>query len=333
MKTLACDLGGTNVRFMIIESTDSCHPSDQYRVLANQSLLSKDYLHFEDALDSFLKTTNDLPEYICIAAAGPVITHPDERIVNITNLPWCFSDKKVNQRFGFTQTFLINDFSAITNALLNPKQLELTTLQSAQHNIETPLLALGPGTGLGAAIGLKQTQRIISTEAGHSYFTPVSDTHLKLLQYLQHNKISTCWESVLSGPGLLRLHQFLHQEFPKKITETVKSPSQIVNKGLQDSISIERQVLELFLELLGVFSRNMVMVSLPFNGLYIAGGICPRIIPRLGASAFIKGYYLGSEHAEILKNIPIYLVTDTEIGLKGAIAYSLSQTHDTSSLN
>ncbi len=321
---------------MIIESNDPYQQhSDQYRVLANQSLLSKDYPHFEDALDSFLRTTSELPEYLCIAAAGPVITHSDERIVNMTNLPWCLSDKKVKQRFGFTQTFLINDFSAITHALLNPKQLELTSVQSAQHHTESPLLALGPGTGLGAAIGIKynKMQKIISSEAGHAYFTAVTDTHLKLLQYLRHHKISICWESILSGPGLQRLYQFLNPEFSEGTRKTIKSPSQILSDGLQNSRSTERQVLELFLELLGVFSSNMAMVSLPFNGLYIAGGICPRIIPFIGTSDFLKGYYLGSEHAEILKNIPIYLVIDTEIGLKGAIAYSLSQTHDTNNLN
>jgi len=334
LNVIACDLGGTHARFALVALEPSS--TTAHRFIHSGTLNCADYRNFNQALEHFLDEASARPQAACVAAAGPVNTRQlqsgCQQTIQLTNLPWRLDSQEINTRFGLTHTYLLNDFAALVFAVSGDCTLELQPVHTvtdrpnnACEDTTPPFLVLGPGTGLGAAVGIRNAGSVLplNTEAGHSLFGPTNREQIALLDYLLARQREPSWETLVSGPGLSLLYDFIiaqqHDASPAG-TQRLDA-KEIVAQGISTPGSPAQRTLSLFLQLLGMFSRNLALSCLPTTGIYLAGGLLPRILPHLGNTDFLTGFYLFPTHRPLLEKIPISLVMDKHVGVLGALTY------------
>ncbi len=335
MNVIACDLGGTHVRFALFALDSRPGPGSTHRLIDSATLNCADYPGFDQALEHFLDDTAEPPVAACIAAAGPVVTQnpgtEPRQTIRLTNLPWQLDSLEIGRHFGFRHTLLLNDFAALVFAVsgeceLARRSVQAPSQQAVQHGQRTPpFLVLGPGTGLGAAIGVHSAGSILAlnTEAGHSLFSPADRRQIALLDYLLAQQYEPSWERLVSGPGLSLLYDFTLAQLDGIPGDTPRKADAraIIEQGIKLPDSVARQTLCLFMRLLGMFTRNLALSCLPAAGIHLAGGLVPRILPHLGNTDFLAGFHLFPTHRALLETIPISLVVDEHAGVLGALTF------------
>ncbi|HET8650557.1 MAG TPA: glucokinase, partial [Gemmatimonadales bacterium] len=230
---------------------------------------------------------------------------------------------------GLPSVVLINDFSAVASGLHLLRPADLKTLQAGQPAADGPLALLGAGTGLGTAFVLQDSvpPRVLPSEAGHMSFAPSSPTEDALLAFLRDEFGHVSYERVLSGAGLVNVYRFLvasgfAPENPAVSQEMgTEDPAAVITRHAGAGTDPNcRRAVEMFVSVYGAHAGNLALALLATGGVFIAGGIAPRIVAQLAAGSFIKAFLAKGRLADFISAIPVHVITNPDVGLLGAAA-------------
>jgi len=313
---LVGDIGGTNVRLGIARVRPDAISVQGVKVYDARKYVSPDSVirHYREAK----------PEAIVIGVAGPVV----ENVATLTNLGWTLSAGELSRIFQIP-VYLLNDLQACAYGVLVAPSSSLVTLNDAEPKPGNKAV-IAAGTGLGEA-GMfwdGQQHQPWACEGGHCDFAPRSELDVELYFYLKKKFVHVSWERVLSGPGLVNIYYFL--KFEKKMpgsleldvqTESMDLPAKISAAALANSSPTAVVALELFCKYYAAEASNLALKTMALGGVYIAGGIAPKILPFLKKPSFIAEFTNVGRLSQLLKTIPVYVVVDELIGLVGAAAF------------
>lgn len=334
MLILSGDVGGTKTRLQLTEFKDQQH----FKVIAREQYLNQDYPSFTAIVTHFLAQNKTIPADIkatCFAVAGPII----HGTVKFTNLPWYVDEQKLREDLGFASVKLINDFEAIGYGIDTLKKEEIHTVQEGEFVKEKTRAIIGAGTGLGVGISVFDGQHfyVIPTEGGHVDFAPTDDTQIALLLYLRKKLHRVSIERLVSGQGLVNIYNFVRehplsneQENPTlklALFKTDDAPAIISEYAIQHHDPMAARALDLFIRIYGACTGNLALTTLPYSGIYIVGGIAPKLLPQLIDGRFLRAYNDKGRMSNLLSTLPIYIVLDTQIGLQGAANFALMHHH------
>ena len=319
---LAGDIGGTKTVLAL------------YALKNNKLLqLEKEYYEsarfksFESILKNFMQIT-DIHKVTaaCFGVAGPVV----EGVVKTTNLPWTINAAALAKTTGIRDIALLNDFEAIGYGIPVLEQKDLVRLSTAKVVSQTAKAVIGAGTGLGEGILAWHGSHYvaIASEGGHSSFAAKTKIDWMLVQHLQKKlKRDVEWEDVLSGRGLINLYEFLRaNNYARESKQVRKLLAHIGAAAITENTSKDtlcKKAVELFVRYYGREASNLGLKAKATGGVYLAGGIAPKIIPFLKKQYFMQEFLGKSRMQHLLQRIPVFVVTNQEVGLLGAANFAM----------
>ncbi len=315
---LVADIGGTNSRFAIA----LLGAVDVVRLTHDETYLVDDYPSLEAAISAYI---NILPEELrprhAILAVASAITSDH---ISFTNSEWSFSRNSLQAQMGFTSLRVINDFAAL--AWVVPT-LEKEDVRAVGVPIDTPAASpiktiLGPGTGLGvSAVNVEDGHTtVISSEAGHMCFAPVSKLQQEMNAQLLKTYERVSYERLLSGVGLFNLYTSLclvHGE--KSILGTPQEVSHAAKEGDHAAL----RAVEMFCEVLGAFAGDCAMAYGSWSGVYLAGGLIPHVMTPTTEPLFRKRFEQKGRYMELMQRTPTWIITKSLVGQFGAACYGV----------
>lgn len=330
MLILSGDVGGTRTRLQLTRfSTKS-----DYQVLAEHEFSNLEYASFPEIVKLFLKDQALESQSInsaCFAVAGPIIGGA----VKFTNLPWFISEKELKSELNLNAIKLINDFEAVGYGIDTLKEPDMHVLQKGEPRLKRPRAMIGAGTGLGVAVSVPDegVYHVIPTEGGHVDFAPIDDIQMRLLKYMQKKLHRVSVERVLSGQGIVNIYNFIreHPLFNEVENSTLKrllfatpeeAPALITEYAIKVADPMAMRTLDLFIRIYGAAAGNLALTTLPLSGLYIVGGIAPKLLSEFIDGRFLKVFNDKGRMSGLLKTVPVYIVLNTHIGLQGAANYA-----------
>lgn len=315
------DIGGTKtlLRVALVKEGDTevCH---------EQRYDSQAYDDFDDILADFLHKAgmekhNRYPTSACFAIAGPIVAQQAQ----LTNLPWLMEASALSADFSIPKVKLINDFEAIALGVEKLAPADLVTLQNGAETEPSMRVVLGAGTGMGVAWLHWQNKRYIPlpTEGGHIDFAPTSALQMELLNFLTKKFGRVSIERLLSGPGLTNILDFLQSDptrFPGIVPVELDedSAATITTLAFEQRHPAALQAMDLFVEIYGAFAGNLALVGLCRSGVYIAGGIAPRIIDSLRQGGFMRAFHNKGRFSGLMSEIPVHVIMNPQVGMLGA---------------
>ena len=266
-------------------------------------------------------------ERACFGIAGPV----KEGVAKTTNLPWTVKAQNLSAQLGIKKVSLINDLVANAYGIHALKPEDFFIL-NAGHSARGNAAVISAGTGLGEA-GLYwdgEDHHPFASEGGHANFSPANEIEISLLKYLFTRFGHVSWERVLSGPGLVNIHQFLmghEQARPSRDHgEAMRSSdpaSVIAQKGLTGECKICSDTLDLFVSLYGSEAGNLALKVMAAGGVYVGGGIAPKILERFNGRAFMSAFLEKGRMRNNLEEIPVRIILNDRTALLGAARCAL----------
>lgn len=314
---LVGDIGGSTVRFAL-----AALAGDEIDLRQTTSLRCAGFAGFAEAAEAFLVRLSGVrPKRAAVAIAGPII---GDRVA-LTNHPWSFSIEAARQRLKLDRLHLLNDFAAIAFALPKLSGRDLQRIGGGATVADCPKAVIGPGTGLGVSTlaPAGASWRAIEGEGGHASFAPMTEREDQVLATLRRRHGHVSWERVLSGPGLVNLHSAVAEV--DQVAAVSLTPEQIVERGLAGSDSICRETLSMFCAALGTAAGNLAVTVGARGGVYVAGGIVPRLGEFFANSEFRARFEAKGRMSDYLRAIPTYVITAAYPGLIGAAASLLLQ--------
>ncbi len=313
---LAGDIGGTKTRLAVIEVSGT-----RVRILRETAYPSRDYIAFESLLSDFLSGA-EVPADIALGIAGPV----QGRVAQTTNLPWRIDADALQRQFGFARCTLLNDLEATAYGLSALGAEDLLTLQAGVPDAIGNAAVIAAGTGLGEA-GLfwdGRQHQPFATEGGHASFSPDDEIEIAFLRHLQQQHRHVSWERVVSGMGLLSLHEFLRQQrdvaTPQWLMEEMQSgdaAAAISAAALSGRDEICVETLNRFVRLYGAEAGNLALKVMSRGGLYLGGGIAPKILPLLQGGIFIEAFLSKGRMRPLLEAMPVKVILNDRAALFG----------------
>ena len=305
---LGADIGGTKTLLGLARDDE---------LLVSRRYANADFPDFGTLLAAFFSETQTDPLLItggCLALAGPIAD--DGRKAVLTNLPWSVDVDELSRRFGLPDLRLANDFVAAALGAVTSSSAQRTTLQAGEPLNDAPRLVVGAGTGLGMAIVLPTGGhwQVVASEGGHVAFAPADEQQAALWAFLRARHGRVTWERVVSGPGLVAIHEF--------VAGVVLPPEEIATRALASPDGTERRSLGLFLATYGAFAGDMAMASLARGGVFLAGGIAGKLLPALRHGEFLAAFNAKVEHASLVERMPVHVTTDPLLGLHGALHFA-----------
>jgi glucokinase len=284
----------------------------------------------ETMIETFLARHAVPVSSACFGIAGPVSGGRSK----VTNLPWTVSEKALTRRFGWPRVKLVNDLAATAMAIPVLAPSELFPLNRGQIRKGETLALIAPGTGLGKALLIYHHGRYfpVPSEGGHADFSPNSPQDLKLWQYLHERFGHVSLERVLSGPGLVNIYCWLKDSGryrePAWLSRTMArtDPARtVIEAALKRRTPLCMAALRRFTALLGSAAGNLALTGLAFGGVYLGGGICPRILPFLKEDTFMAAFTGKGRFRKLLDTIPVRLIQNDRAALIGAACFALSE--------
>ncbi|PWI33434.1 glucokinase [Vibrio albus] len=314
-RILVGDIGGTNVRLALFNTANSELSDVRTYSVSEYSSLSL-------ILKSYLEVFGAGINSACLAIACPITGDK----IEMTNTPWSFSISETKEELGLEEFFVINDFTAISLSVPQLSAKDVIQVGGTKNEIWSPIAVYGPGTGLGVAQVLKAEDKWLSLpgEGGHIDLATRSKWEDALLSYLRDQFGRVSVERVLSGPGLVNLYNAIMHESGEEPDNLL--PEQITANALSGSNAHCVKTLNLFCEMLGRFGGELALICGSRAGVYLAGGIPPRIIDFLINSNFRRCFEDKGRLSAFVKDIPVYLVTHDFPGLLGAGTYYTNNT-------
>lgn len=330
MIVLGGDIGGTNTRLALFEVKDGTPHAE----LIERTYPSASQSSLDAIADKFLKEARAAlpalgkePERACFGIAGPV----EGNVCRATNLPWVVDGRALSQRLGIAHVRLVNDFYAAALGSLAVPAENLVALGGGPRDPHGPVAVLGAGTGLGQAFLLwsasENRYQVVSSEGGHIDFAPRTPLECDLLLFLAAKYGRVSYERVLSGHGLVDLYAFLSEESAFRALGRPDTPAAmaagdpaavITQRALDGSDPICAAALTVFCNVLGALSGNLALTLLATGGVFIAGGIAPRVLPFLQRPSFRESFERKGRLQPLVARVPVLVVTHAQPGLLGA---------------
>ena len=315
--TLTADIGGTNVRFGVVNhGPDSTSPSSRPRITAQMIYPCSSFDSIDVAMETYRKHIGTpLPEIVCMAVAGPV----KNNIVRMTNRDWLISGSELTNRFGFEKVLILNDAAAIAYSTRVIGAAELKIIKPGRPLGETPVAVIAPGTGIGVAAlaPFGEHWYPLASEAGHVTLAPRTARQVAVFDKIKTESSAMSAELLLSGEGIRRLYFALAAVAGVTVDET--SSEEITQRALHGEDKICVETLEIYCDLLGAFAGDIALTFGARGGIYLAGNILRKIEPILSNSPqFRQRFEKKGAMLELLSDIPINLITLEEPGLIGA---------------
>jgi glucokinase len=320
---LAGDVGGTktNVALFSVQG-------EKLRAEKFQSFPSKRYSGLVPVLQEFLAAGAHSIDAACFGIAGPVV----DGKVKTPNLPWLIDGSELRRALKLDAPALLNDLEAAAYGIFTLEEDEFCTLnQGARHAAGSKAL-IAAGTGLGEATLHDDGRHFhpLASEGGHADFAPRDDLEIELLRHLMGRFGHVSYERVLSGPGLFNIYRFLKEssgfEEPSWLADRLAAendPSAVVSKAaLANEAEICVKALDLFVSIYGAEAGNLALRAKSLRGLYVGGGIAPKILDKLKDGAFMRAFTDKGRYTDLLAAVPVQVVLNDQAALRGAAYYA-----------
>jgi glucokinase len=321
---LAADIGGTKVNLALFRQE-----GEHLEMVDSAKFESRNYSGLEEILDEFRQKKHPEIERAGFGIAGPVKDGKCE----VTNLPWVVDVESLKKHLGLESVWLINDLAAMACSVPFLTATEFDVLQEGEGEANGRIAVLAAGTGLGEAFLVPDKSGrylILDTEGGHCDFSPRTKLEVELLLHLTEKFGRTSIERVLSGPGLNNIYRFLIErglyEEPAWLTQELQDndPGLVITKnGLDNKSPACHKALEMFVTLYGAIAGNLVLQLLTRGGLYIGGGIAPKILPLLKSGLFMESFYSKGRFKFLMREFPVKVILNDHASLIGVAHYAL----------
>ena len=314
---LAGDIGGTNARLAYFQPQNG-----HLRLVSERVFASRDYSELGEIVSKFLQDATTPPDVACFGIAGPVRNGR----VETSNLPWVIEQSRLAKQIHLPATLLINDLEANAWGIGGLRPQDLVPLNHVAPSVGNQAV-IAPGTGLGEA-GLYwdgSQHQVFASEGGHADFAPRGNLQVELLQYLESRYGHVSYERVLSGPGLINVYEFLRGKGYGD--EPAGFAGQLEHEGAAAAISgaalngtnrVAEQALDLWISVYGAEAGNLALKTMATGGVFLSGGISPKILPKLTGPLFMRAFLEKGRLRPLLEGIPVQVITDDKSGLLGA---------------
>jgi glucokinase len=316
---LAGDIGGTSTRLGLFTRAPRPRPA------AVRIFSTLEYRDLPTMIAEFLegeRVNRSEVEAITIGVAGPVI----EQAAELTNVPWRVDARQVHAAFGVPRVALLNDLQAMAESVPLLEPAELHTLQAGRRVENGNMALIAAGTGLGEALlhHVRGAYVPSPTEAGHADFAARSEREIGLLRYLISRYGRAEVEHVVSGRGLLNVFAVTHVRPCAAAIDPadVDAPALITNAGLDRRCDQCVEALEMFVDAYGAEAGNHALRSVATAGVYIGGGIAPKILPALTDGRFLRAFRAKAPFEQMLSDVPVHVILNAESGLLGAAVFA-----------
>jgi glucokinase len=325
MKLLAGDIGGTNSRLMLVDNTNN-----EMRVETQLTFPSEEFTDLLPIIEAFMQQVDGDTQVdaACFAVAGPV----REDSARVTNLPWRLRKAALAQALNIEAVALINDFESIGYGIGRLSGSDLSVIQAGHPEHHGRRALIGAGTGLGQALLIWQDGHYVPwpTEGGHVDFAARDELQVALWRYLHKQHGFVNYELVLSGSGLVRIFEFLRQHGEYVETDEMQQAMQsdehqaavISRFAMEKNDALANACMDLFVAIYGAQAGNFGLNCLATGGVYIAGGIAPKIIDKLHQGEFLKAFHEKGNMSHLMHDMPVKVITNEQVGLLGAADYA-----------
>jgi glucokinase len=324
---LAGDVGGTKTNLALFTETDGVRAP-----VREATLPSGRYDTLEDLVEGFLADTDIRPTRAAFGVAGPVV----EGEARITNLPWHIREDRLADRLGLERVDLVNDLVAIAKAVPALEPDDTLTLNAGDPVERGPIAVVAPGTGLGEAylVWHEDGYHAYPSEGGHADFAPLDEEQMELLRYMRPRIGHVSFEYVCSGTGMEHLYAFLRDsgrlpappEVDAAVTRADQPTRAIFERAFDTDTPAEIcvETTRLFARILAAEAGNMALKVLALGGVYIAGGLPPRMLPVLSEPFFMERFREKGRFERLVSQFPVHVMLNSKAALYGAAEFALS---------
>ena len=321
---LAGDVGGTKVHLALYQFEEG-----RLQHVTDERFPAREYDGLESVVRAFLKNS-DAPDVTsaCFGVPGPVRNGR----LKLTNLPWLLDARELSRDLGIDHIFLINDLEANGYGIPELTKDQVFTLSSGDPSVLGNRALMSAGTGLGQAVLMwnGKMHMPIASEGGHCDFAPRSDVEIELLRYLQQTlggRVS--YERVVSGLGLKNVYSFLRDH--EGMTESAElrermaseDPNAVIGElGESGKDELCARTLDIFVSVYGAEAGNLALKVLAIGGMFIGGGIAPKILDKMRDGTFMRAFADKGRLSELLVHTPVHIILESRAALMGAAAYA-----------
>jgi glucokinase len=321
---LAGDIGGTNARLAYFEVEQG-----KPKMVAQEVYPSRESSGLDEIVTKFVRSQPQKPSMACFGVAGPV----SNGRVETSNLPWLVDGAQLAKELGLPKALLINDLEANAWGIAELKPENLVALNQVKSPRGGNQAVVAAGTGLGEA-GLYwngQKYEVFACEGGHCDFAPRNELEIELLRHLSARFGHVSVERIVSGPGLVNVYRFLRDthrgEEPAWLTDQMvhsDPAAAISNAALSGKSPLAEHALDLWISIYGAEAGNVAMKLMATGGIFLGGGIAPRLVPKLSGPLFMQAFTAKGRMQALLENIPVKVIVYDKIALFGAALYAMS---------
>ncbi len=321
---LVGDIGGTNTRLALFEE------GKEPKKLSDGRFKSKNYPGLLPIVQEFLSQQKKTISRACFGIAGPV----KDDVCKATNLPWVVDIRELKRDLKLEAAFLMNDLEAQGWGIHALKRDQLYTLYQGNSGQKGNAAIIAAGTGLGEVGLLWHENEFLpfATEGGHVDFAPRNALEMEFLAYMKQSRPRISYERVLTGKGLHNLYQFLVDTGREKVLEEVREQMQtedpaavITAWGTTHRDPACVRTIEWFVSLYGAQAGNVALQFLTLGGLYVGGGIAPRMLDKFKEGGFLQAFLDKGRMKDLLETMPIRMILTDEAALYGAAQFSYRQ--------
>jgi len=331
---LAGDVGGTKCNLALFRREGAV-----LRLVFQRRLATRNYSGFEDLVNDFLLQANSAADSafeptvaaVGFGLAGVVV----DGCLHAENLRWSLDFSALRHKLNLKNIVLLNDLTATACSLARLSANDFVVLNHGSPEPNATRAVIAAGTGLGQAILVWDGREysVAQSEGGQADFAPRTEREIRLLEHLRSQLPHVSCEEIVSGRGFRRIHEFLdaslqHESF--RVPEG-DSASEITQRAVAQSCSICVETLNFWTEMYGAVAGNFALQTLPLGGVYVAGGIAPKILPKLADGVFFQSFCGNSKLASVLARIPVSVVVNEDAPVWGA-AYQAMTGGDSSAI-
>lgn len=323
---LAGDIGGTNSRLAFFDLIDG-----NLKLVTESVFPSKEARGLEEIVVKFVNAAAYKADTACFGIAGPVRNGR----VQTSNLPWVVEASSLSRELGMEDVWVINDLEANAWGIAALGDNDVVTLNRVKGTPVGNQAVIAAGTGLGEA-GMfwdGAQYRIFATEGGHADFAPRDELEIDLLRYLHtHFGGHVSYERIVSGPGLVNVYQFFKDtgrgEEPAWLRDEMAHgvPAAVISSAaMSGRVAMAEKALDLWVSIYGAEAGNLALKIMSTGGVYLGGGIAPKILQKLAGPLFMQAFLAKGRMQPLMESMPVRVITNDKTGLLGASRYAATR--------